>query len=403
MPGVGAVRNSFPQQADILPADALEPGIGHHGGAVVAYHAVPVARRCPFRQKAAFLIMVHQPLLDARSRFRIHQVHQRKQRPEGVPEARIRIERSGAHLAVVRAVVHFFPGRIGLRKVPREQQTAVQAGVESAQVVQVVVFHLYPAQRLVPGRTGLLLNRLQAAFRLLQVQLRLLRRNEGRSHLQIHGKPFWELHQGGVIPGGNQFHGGAGFNQEVIAEAFCHAAVVLHAGSGKRVAVQQFHGSALVGIHHQIGGLPSRILNAESRCMGRWRHLQAYIVIGQIHAVIIGSGGFGLVGEPAGAFFFLPYGRPAYRHQGKCAVIVNPGAGLMRLLDAPDVGGVVAVRPAVAVGSGLRCPGMHAPGHGNGRIGVAGRKVVGRQGSYQRIHIVYRVQHRPGGRAADGR
>ena len=111
---MGPMGDGLPEHVHVLAADAFEVGIGHDRSAVVPHHAVPVAGRGPFRQETALLVMVHQPLLDADGRFRIHQVHQRQQGPEGVPEAGVGVKRPAAHLAVMRAIVDFVPCGVGL-------------------------------------------------------------------------------------------------------------------------------------------------------------------------------------------------------------------------------------------------------------------------------------------------
>ena len=47
--------------------------------------------------------------------------------------------------------------------------------------------------------------------------------------------------------------------------------------------------------------------------------------------------------------------------------------------------GIVAVLPAVAVLSRLRCPEVHTPGPCNGRVGIARGKLVGRQRAHQGV------------------
>ena len=149
--------------------------------------------------------------------------------------------------------------------------------------------------------------------------------------------------------------------------------------------------TTLKGIHHQVG-LPFRIGETEGGGVGRGRELRRYVVIGQIDAVIIGRGHFRLVGEPAGAGVFLEHRTGGYRHDGEGAVVVDPGAGLVRLLEAADMGGIVAIGPAIAVAAGLRGPEMGAPGHRHRRIRIARGELIGGQGARQGVHIVHRIR-----------
>ena len=144
---------------------------------------------------------------------------------------------------------------------------------------------------------------------------------------------------------------------------------------------------ALEGIYHQVGMFHLGVCQAESAGPGGGYQLYGNVVVGQIDAVVIRFGDLGLVGEPAGALVLFVERAGGDGHDAESAVVVDPGRGLVRLLDAADVCGVVAVGPAVAVAARLRRPEMGAPGGGDGRIGVTGREVVGGKGAGQGIHI----------------
>ena len=126
------------------------------------------------------------------------------------------------------------------------------------------------------------------------------------------------------------------------------------------------------GINHHVGLIgfgESKLHHGSS--LGR-RYLGSYIVIGQIHAVIVRCGYLGLVREPTGTLVFVEY-LGAYRwHQRELSVIVNPWTGLVGLLDAANLVGGIGVLPAIAVLTGLCHPEVHTPRHGYGRVGVTG-------------------------------
>ena len=67
-------------------------------------------------------------------------------------------------------------------------------------------------------------------------------------------------------------------------------------------------------------------------------------------------------------------------------MVVDPGTGLVGLLEATDFVGVIRILPAVTVLSGLRRPEVHTEGTGDGRVGVAGRKAEVALTSHQRVH-----------------
>ena len=103
------------------------------------------------------------------------------------------------------------------------------------------------------------------------------------------------------------------------------------------------------------------------------RHLGGHVIVGKIHLIVIWCRRLGLVREPAGALVLVPHGRAHCGHQRELPVVVDPRAGLVRLLEAAYLVGSVGVLPPVTVFACLRHPEVHAPRHGDGGIGVTGR------------------------------
>ena len=393
MHGMSIMHHGLPELVYVVAADAFEVRVGHYGGAVVAHHAATVPRRCPFRQETAFQEIVHQSLLHAGRYLRIHQVQQREKAAEGVPEAGVGEEVALLHLPVMRAVVYPITGSVYFRKIPREEQAAVEAAIEGAKVVQIPVPHLHAAQGLVPLCAGLGLHSLKAAGNLLKVQERLLRRYERRSHLQVNllAPLRAETHQGHVFAGRAGSERSVRAHYEPVAETLRHAAMVVDGVANEGVLVGHLYVPAFEGVHHQVG-LPFRIGETESGRVGRGRELRRNVMVCQIDAVIIRCSLLCLVREPAGTGIFLKHRPGGDGHDGESAVVVDPGAGLVRLLETADVMGVVAVGPAVSVAAGLRGPEMGAPRHGHRRVGIAGGEFEGGERTAQRIHIVHGVQ-----------
>ena len=277
-----------------------------------------------------------------------------------------------------------------LGQVAREQQAAVQAGIESTQMVDVVVFHLHLSQHLVPGGLGIHLHLFKRVVHLAQVQAGLLHIDEGGSHLHLHHLSFGGRERDHTHVFGCLLYreGRVALDKDVVAEIRGHSPVVVHRPGADGMVVHHLYLAAFIGVHHQVRLLALRVGEAEPGGMGCRHQFGGYVVVGQIDTVIIRLGHFCLVGEPTGALVLVKVWTRGHRHQAEGAVVVDPGAGLVSLLEATDVRGVVAVRPSVSVLARLGCPEMGAPRNGNGRIGVSGTKVIGRERASQGIHVL---------------
>ena len=93
-------------------------------------------------------------------------------------------------------------------------------------------------------------------------------------------------------------------------------------------------------------------------------------MVGKIYLVVEGVYLLAFVREPAGTLILIEFGCTNYRHERKLSIVVDPWAGLMRLLEATNLVLGVGVHPAVAHLTGLRRPEVHAPGTCNGWVGV---------------------------------
>jgi hypothetical protein len=100
-----SVDNAVVKQFQVFRVHALDGGIGHDRGRVVAHHAVAVAGRGPFRQETALTGDIGQSRLDFLVHIGIDQVQQWEQGAEGVPETGVGIEITFLDFAVVGTIV----------------------------------------------------------------------------------------------------------------------------------------------------------------------------------------------------------------------------------------------------------------------------------------------------------
>ena len=142
------------------------------------------------------------------------------------------------------------------------------------------------------------------------------------------------------------------------------------------------------GVDEDVGRVCCGEGEAEKGRSLRRRYLCRHVVVGQIYLIIIGRGRFCLVGEPAGTTVFVEIHLANSRHDGKLAVVVDPRAGLVGLLETAQFVGRIGVCPAVAHLSCLRSPEVHTPRHSHSRIGITRRKRVLRLRSDKRADVV---------------
>ena len=102
-------------------------------------------------------------------------------------------------------------------------------------------------------------------------------------------------------------------------------------------------------------------------------HLGGHIIVGKINLIIVRCSHLGLVREPAGTSILVKHGLTHCGHQRELAIIVDPWAGLVSLLEAADAMRSVGVLPSVTILAGLRHPVVHAPWHADDRVGVPRR------------------------------
>ena len=116
-----------------------------------------------------------------------------------------------------------------------------------------------------------------------------------------------------------------------------------------------------------------------------------HIVFGKIYLIIMRKCHFALVGEPACTLLFIKLGFANHRHNGELPVVVNPGTGLVCLLETTDLVRCIDVLPAVTHLTRLRSPEVHTPGTCDRRIGITGGKLESRLRADKRTDIPGKV------------
>ena len=146
----------------------------------------------------------------------------------------------------------------------------------------------------------------------------------------------------------------------------------------------------MIGIDHYKGRVGLGKGKAERGRTLSGRYLRNHVIVGQVSPIVIWGGRLSLVREPAGALVLIPYGPSCLWKDRENTVIVNPGTGLVGLLETANLVGSVGVSPPITVLTCLGYPEIHTPRQGDGRVGVAGREGVLGLGTDQRTHVVDR-------------
>ena len=270
---------------------------------------------------------------------------------------------------------------------------AIQAGIESAQIVDIIVFHIYFAHFTVPdvfSFSDQLVETILAQF--LEIQFRLLITDKRRSDTCVNDLPFLGSEsddRSGMVAlnfcfvreNVVLFHAGSKgerfveLDDKVILEVLRHSAAVLGRITDDLVFFRNhLHIRAFVEcVDNDISVLGFRIRETEHSGTLRRNEFRSNVVVCEIYLIIIRFGNLRLVREPAGALVLVEYQSACDRHDGKLTVVVHPRAGLMCLFEAPDFVGIVGICPTVPHFSGLRCPEVHSPRQCRGRIGISGR------------------------------
>src|SRR5258708_25817185 len=161
-------------------------------------------------------------------------------------------------------------------------------------------------------------------------------------------------------------------NDEIIFEVIGYSpAVTGSITDDLPLAWHDFYiGSPVECIDHNHGAIRLLKGKAELSSSFRRRNLRGHVCIRQVYAVIVRPGYFCLMGKPAGPGILAEFQMPLHRHDGKLAIVIDPGRWLMRLLKAPDLIKAILVGPSVTYFPCLGHPGIHTPRQPDSRIGI---------------------------------
>ena len=280
-------------------------------------------------------------------------------------------------------------------------------------MVDILILYFYLAQHLVPTVSALLLELLHISSpQLLEILPCLRIADERRSHTSLH--LFASLLNLKRDDGSH-----------VVAFLFVAVLVfaILHTKHSIKVVVELYHKviPEIIGHSPTVSGriaydlsLGRKYLDITALVESIDNHLGAvglrkserhqggtlgrtefcrHIIIGEIDTIIIRCRLLCLVREPTGSLLLIE-NRLAYcRHQGELTIVVNPGTGLMGLLQSSYLSCSISILPSITHLSCLRNPEVHAPRHGDGWISIACRKAMIGIGSHERVDEIHRIQY----------
>ena len=405
------VKQPFIHSLYIFYLNTLQIGIDQNGSRIIADHAATVSRTRPFGKETTFLVSIDKSLLNFPVYRRIHQIKERKQTTECIPETRIGVHIAGKHFPIIGAVVNGSTLLVQLVKSTGEKQRAVQAGIESAVLVEVSALHFNLAQHIVPSITSFLHQRVKTVrTQFEQVPLSLSVADKRRSNTCMHNLAFLRLKSDNRTCMGSlllflRFLNYTVFNRsgickrfvelynKVVSEILRYTAAVTGGISDDPVLFRYNPdiGTAVESIYHHIGMFIFRKCETEQHGTFGRSKLRHHIVLRQIYLIIMRQRNLTFMREPACTFVLIENRLPGNRHNGELPVIVYPWTGLVRLLEASDFIGRIDILPAIPHFSGLRCPKIHSPRTRNGGIGVSGRKLECGLSAHQRIYILYPI------------
>ena len=286
--------------------------------------------------------------------------------------------------------MHDFASRILLVESTREEHRAIKTAIESAEMVDILILHLYLSQNFIPTLTSLLLELIHVCLsQFLEIQHGLGTADKRRSNTCLNffatltgfesddGTHMVSL----LLAGRNQFsilHTDKcikvviELDDKVIAEIIWYSPAV----AGRKTDYFTFRRnhlditSLVKGINHHIGLISLREGESHQGSTLRRAQLCRYIIVCQIDTIIIRCSLLCLVREPAGTLRLIKDRLTHGRQERELTIIIDPRTWLMSLLQSFDLLSRISVLPSIAHISGLRHPEVHTPWHCYGWISI---------------------------------
>ena len=104
-----SVDQTFVQCFEIIHLYTFDISIHQNRSGIVAHHTTTMSGTCPFGEETAFLISIDQTFLHFFRHGRIHQVQEREQTTESIPETSIRKHIARQYFSIIRTIMYNFP------------------------------------------------------------------------------------------------------------------------------------------------------------------------------------------------------------------------------------------------------------------------------------------------------
>ena len=273
-----------------------------------------------------------------------------------------------------------------------EKYRTIQAGVESTQMVDIVIFHFDASQNIIPHFTSFGCNLVYIiAAQFFQIQFRLFGADERRSYTYIHLFAFVGFetnHCTGMlvfcfqlicidIAIGNGCRISkrlVELQNKIVLKVFRNSAAILRCVADYLIFRRDdfYKRTVIKSIYNDIRIIIGKCKTESGSSLCR-SYLSDNIMIGKVYFIVIRSSRLSLVREPAGTLILIKDHLAGYRHDSKLTIVINPGTGLVCLFKSSDFISIVRIGPSISHLTGLRNPEVHPPGKGDSGISVSRR------------------------------
>lgn len=186
MNAISAMNNSLPKSFQIFSCYTFKISVGNDRRRVVTNHTSAVTRARPFGEETAFFISISKTFLHLFIHRRINEVEQGEEATESIPETGVGKHISGENLTIVGAIVDRIAILVEFIERAGEEHRAIKTRIESAELVDVVVFNFDTAKSLIPNITTGVFYLLKVVIaELFEVKISLVIANERRRYTRV--------------------------------------------------------------------------------------------------------------------------------------------------------------------------------------------------------------------------